>query len=79
VALHPARPTARDVMVQICSKFMELHVDTAGEHQLVCGVGEMDAVSVMFIGHTRGWLEQGDEHRALATRLMQVTLREMAG
>lgn len=59
-------------MEQICSKFMELHVDNAGtKYQLVCGVGEMDDMSVMFIGHTMGWIESGVEHRALATRLMQ--------
>ena len=37
-------------------KFVELHGDRAGldDPAMVCGIGSMDGVSFMFIGHQKG-------------------------
>ena len=56
VARHPNRPTFLDVALNITDKFVELHGDRAGldDPAMVCGIGSMDGVSFMFIGHQKG-------------------------
>lgn len=56
VARHPNRPTCLDIILNITDKFVELHGDRAGldDPAVVCGIGSMDGVSFMFIGHQKG-------------------------
>lgn len=56
VARHPNRPTCLDIILNITDKFVELHGDRAGldDPAIVCGIGSMDGVSFMFIGHQKG-------------------------
>jgi acetyl-CoA carboxylase carboxyl transferase subunit alpha len=56
VARHPNRPTFLDVALNITDKFVELHGDRGGldDPALVCGIGSIDGVSMMFIGHQKG-------------------------
>jgi len=56
VARHPNRPTCLDVILNITDKFVELHGDRAGldDPAVVCGIGSIDGVSFMFIGHQKG-------------------------
>jgi acetyl-CoA carboxylase carboxyl transferase subunit alpha len=56
VARHPNRPTFLDIALNISDKFVELHGDRGGldDPALVCGIGSIDGVSMMFIGHQKG-------------------------
>jgi len=56
VARHPNRPTCLDIILNITDKFVELHGDRAGvdDPAIVCGIGNMDGVPFMFIGHQKG-------------------------
>eukprot|EP00878_Enallax_costatus_P001030 GHUV01001165.1.p1 GENE.GHUV01001165.1~~GHUV01001165.1.p1 ORF type:complete len:493 (+),score=148.14 GHUV01001165.1:149-1627(+) len=56
VARHPNRPTCLDIILNITDKFVELHGDRAGldDPAIVCGIGSMEGVSFMFIGHQKG-------------------------
>ncbi|KAH9550655.1 hypothetical protein CY35_10G082700 [Sphagnum magellanicum] len=56
VARHPHRPTFLDHVLNITDKWVELHGDRAGydDPALVCGIGKMDDMSFMFIGHQKG-------------------------
>jgi acetyl-CoA carboxylase alpha subunit len=56
VARHPNRPTCLDIILNITDKFVELHGDRAGldDPAIVCGIGSIDGVSFMFIGHQKG-------------------------
>ena len=56
VARHPNRPTCLDIVLNITDKFVELHGDRAGldDPAVVCGIGSIDGVSFMFIGHQKG-------------------------
>lgn len=56
VARHPNRPTFLDIALNISDKFVELHGDRGGldDPALVCGIGSIDGVSFMFIGHQKG-------------------------
>lgn len=56
VARHPNRPTFLDIALNITDKFVELHGDRAGldDPAMVCGIGSMDGISFMFIGHQKG-------------------------
>mmetsp|Transcript_4634 Transcript_4634/g.10954 ORF Transcript_4634/g.10954 Transcript_4634/m.10954 type:complete len:511 (-) Transcript_4634:1505-3037(-) len=56
VARHPNRPTCLDIILNITDKFVELHGDRAGldDPAIVCGIGSMEGMSFMFIGHQKG-------------------------
>ncbi|KAJ9533758.1 hypothetical protein QJQ45_026786 [Haematococcus lacustris] len=56
VARHPNRPTCLDIILNITDKFVELHGDRAGldDPAIVCGIGNMDGIPFMFIGHQKG-------------------------
>lgn len=56
VARHPDRPTFLDIALNITDKFVELHGDRAGldDPAMVCGIGSIDGVSFMMIGHQKG-------------------------
>jgi Acetyl co-enzyme A carboxylase carboxyltransferase alpha subunit len=56
VARHPNRPTLLDVALNITDKFVELHGDRAGldDPAMVCGIGSIDGVTFMFMGHQKG-------------------------
>lgn len=56
VARHPNRPTFLDIALNISDKFVELHGDRGGldDPAMVCGLGSIDGVSFMFIGHQKG-------------------------
>lgn len=45
-----------DIILNITDKFVELHGDRAGhdDKAIVAGVGTMDDLSLMFIGHQKG-------------------------
>jgi len=56
VSRHPQRPQTRDYVELIFDQFLELHGDRAvGDDQaIVTGLGYLDDVKVMFIGHQKG-------------------------
>lgn len=56
VARHPNRPTCLDIILNITDKFVELHGDRAGldDPAIVCGIGSINGISFMFIGHQKG-------------------------
>ncbi|CAG9462304.1 unnamed protein product [Pedinophyceae sp. YPF-701] len=56
VARHPNRPTFLDIALNVSEKFVELHGDRAGldDPAIVCGLANIDGVSMMFIGHQKG-------------------------
>jgi len=56
VARHPNRPTCLDIILNITDKFVELHGDRAGldDPAIVCGIGSMDGIPFLFIGHQKG-------------------------
>jgi acetyl-CoA carboxylase carboxyl transferase subunit alpha len=53
---HPARPYTLYYVEQMCKKFVELHGDRhfADDKAIVGGIGSLDGMSVMFIGHQKG-------------------------
>jgi acetyl-CoA carboxylase carboxyl transferase subunit alpha len=56
VSRHPQRPQTRDYIDLIFDQFLELHGDRAmgDDHAIVTGLGYLDDVKVMFIGHQKG-------------------------
>ncbi|KAK9834157.1 hypothetical protein WJX81_003572 [Elliptochloris bilobata] len=56
VARHANRPTFLDIALNITDKFVELHGDRAGldDPAIVCGLGSIDGISFMLIGHQKG-------------------------
>lgn len=56
VARHPNRPTFLDHVLNMTDKWVELHGDRAGfdDPALVTGIGKMDGMSFMFMGHQKG-------------------------
>lgn len=56
VARHPNRPTCLDHVLNITDKWLELHGDRAGyeDPALITGIGKMDGMSFMFVGHQKG-------------------------
>ncbi|CAM6084733.1 unnamed protein product [Calypogeia fissa] len=56
VARHPNRPTFLDHVLNMTDKWVELHGDRAGydDPALVCGIGKMEGMSFMFMGHQKG-------------------------
>ncbi|WP_165067379.1 acetyl-CoA carboxylase carboxyltransferase subunit alpha [Paludisphaera rhizosphaerae] len=56
VSRHPQRPQTRDYIDLIFDQFLELHGDRAiGDDQaIVTGLGYLDDMKVMFIGHQKG-------------------------
>lgn len=56
VARHPNRPTFLDIALNITDKFVELHGDRGGldDPAVVCGLGSIDGVTFMMIGHQKG-------------------------
>ena len=56
VSRHPQRPQTRDYIDLIFDQFLELHGDRAvGDDQaIVTGLGYLDDLKVMFIGHQKG-------------------------
>lgn len=56
VARHPNRPTCLDHVLNITDKWLELHGDRAGydDPALITGIGKIDGMSFMLIGHQKG-------------------------
>ncbi|KAH7284670.1 hypothetical protein KP509_34G065800 [Ceratopteris richardii] len=56
VARHPSRPTCLDHILTITDKWLELHGDRAGfdDPAIISGIGKIDGMSFMFIGHQKG-------------------------
>ncbi|KAJ7523171.1 hypothetical protein O6H91_18G040200 [Diphasiastrum complanatum] len=56
VARHPNRPTFLDHVLSIADKWIELHGDHGGydDPALVTGIGKIDGMSFMLIGHQKG-------------------------
>lgn len=56
VARHPNRPTCLDHVFNITDKWIELHGDRGGfdDPALITGIGKIDGMSFMFIGHQKG-------------------------
>ncbi len=56
VARHPERPYTLDYIGEICEDFIELHGDRlcADDAAIVAGIGKIDGVKVMVIGHQKG-------------------------
>lgn len=56
VARHPNRPTCLDHVLTITDKWLELHGDRAGydDPALITGIGQMEGMSFMFVGHQKG-------------------------
>ncbi|MDG3002182.1 acetyl-CoA carboxylase carboxyltransferase subunit alpha [Paludisphaera mucosa] len=56
VSRHPQRPQTRDYIDLLFDQFLELHGDRAiGDDQaIVTGLGYLDDMKVMFIGHQKG-------------------------
>jgi len=56
VSRHPQRPQTRDYIDLLFDQFLELHGDRAiGDDQaIVTGLGYLDDLKVMFIGHQKG-------------------------
>lgn len=56
VSRHPQRPQTRDYIDLLFDQFLELHGDRAiGDDQaIVTGLGYLDDVKVMFVGHQKG-------------------------
>jgi acetyl-CoA carboxylase carboxyl transferase subunit alpha len=65
VARHPNRPTFLDIALNITDKFVELHGDRAGldDPAMVAGIGSIDGVSFMMIGHQKGRNTKENIHR----------------
>mmetsp|Transcript_22619 Transcript_22619/g.70223 ORF Transcript_22619/g.70223 Transcript_22619/m.70223 type:complete len:358 (-) Transcript_22619:33-1106(-) len=65
VARHPNRPTFLDIALNITDKWVELHGDRGGydDPALVCGIGSIDGVSFMFMGHQKGRNTKENIHR----------------
>eukprot|EP00475_Leptophrys_vorax_P036049 TRINITY_DN6022_c0_g1_i1.p1 TRINITY_DN6022_c0_g1~~TRINITY_DN6022_c0_g1_i1.p1 ORF type:complete len:465 (-),score=33.36 TRINITY_DN6022_c0_g1_i1:152-1546(-) len=65
VARHPNRPTFLDHVLAMTDKFVELHGDRGGydDPALVCGIGRMDGMSFMFMGHQKGRNTKENIHR----------------
>lgn len=53
---HPERPYTLYYLAQICERFIELHGDrnVADDKAMIGGLGEIDGMSVMFIGQQKG-------------------------
>ncbi|CAD7698328.1 unnamed protein product [Ostreobium quekettii] len=56
VARHPNRPTFLDIAMNVTDSFIELHGDRAGldDKAMVAGMGSIDGIPMMFIGHQKG-------------------------
>ncbi|EFJ05885.1 hypothetical protein SELMODRAFT_162780, partial [Selaginella moellendorffii] len=56
LARHPNRPTFYDHVLNMTDKWLELHGDRAGHDDaaIVTGIGKMEGMSFMFIGHQKG-------------------------
>lgn len=53
---HPERPYTLYYLSQICSRFVEMHGDRcfADDKAIVGGIGSLDNMTVMFVGHQKG-------------------------
>ena len=53
---HPERPYTLYYLTRMCSRFVELHGDrnVADDKAMIGGLGEIDGMSVMFIGQQKG-------------------------
>eukprot|EP00850_Spirogloea_muscicola_P020119 SM000207S06194 [mRNA] locus=s207:121098:124355:- [translate_table: standard] len=65
VARHPNRPTFLDHVMNITDKWVELHGDRGGydDPALVCGLGRIDGMSFMLMGHQKGRNTKENIHR----------------
>lgn len=56
IARHPDRPYTLDYIASMVEDFVELHGDRgfADDKSVVGGLGRMDGISAMFIGHQKG-------------------------
>lgn len=56
LARHPDRPYTLDYIYKMCDRFMELHGDRcfADDKALVGGIGTINGMSVMIMGHQKG-------------------------
>ncbi len=70
VARHANRPTFLDIALNITDKFVELHGDRAGldDPAIVCGLGSIDGISFMLIGHQKGRNTKARSARACPLR-----------
>eukprot|EP00252_Welwitschia_mirabilis_P001202 TRINITY_DN1110_c0_g1_i1.p1 TRINITY_DN1110_c0_g1~~TRINITY_DN1110_c0_g1_i1.p1 ORF type:complete len:491 (-),score=78.02 TRINITY_DN1110_c0_g1_i1:359-1831(-) len=68
VARHPNRPTFLDHVLNITDKWVELHGDRAGydDPAIVTGIGSIDGMSFVFIGHQKGRNTKENIHRNFA-------------
>ncbi|MDX2133267.1 MAG: acetyl-CoA carboxylase carboxyltransferase subunit alpha [Saprospiraceae bacterium] len=53
---HPERPYTLFYVNTICERFIELHGDRCGgdDHAIVSGIGQIDGLTCMVIGHQKG-------------------------
>ncbi len=84
LARHAQRPTTKDYVERMTTRFVELHGDRQGgdDPAIVGGLAELDGDTVVIIGHERGGTpeEQNARHRGMASpegyrkalRLMQL-------
>ena len=56
LARHPSRPHTIDFIEGISSSFFEIHGDRkyADDKSVICGIGEIDNLSIIFIGQEKG-------------------------
>lgn len=56
VARHPERPYTLDYIAELCEDFVELHGDRlcSDDPAIVAGLGKIDGMKVMVIGHQKG-------------------------
>mmetsp|Transcript_10859 Transcript_10859/g.20425 ORF Transcript_10859/g.20425 Transcript_10859/m.20425 type:complete len:389 (+) Transcript_10859:549-1715(+) len=73
LALHPERPAVRDLMGGVCNKFMELHFPGSDDDDsgFCCGVGDLNGVNVMLIGHEEVAADMAEAHRRQLATLVQ--------
>ena len=65
VARHPERPYTLDYINEMCDDFVELHGDRlcSDDSAIVAGLGRIDGVKVMIIGHQKGREVEEKIHR----------------
>ena len=68
VARHPNRPTFLDIAWNICDEWVELHGDRHGHDDpaIVCGIGTVEGVTFMMVGHQKGRNTKENIHRNFA-------------
>ena len=56
LAIHPQRPLSMDYIISLSPNFIELHGDRyfGDDSAIVCGLGSIDDVKVVFLGQQKG-------------------------